>query len=128
MQPCIRFHRKKTNKNLGFYTFRIRATYFYFTEPCHENLPEIPVVLSVEIGTGAELHSSLPGLLPRPHATRPEQKLQSLQQAEELPVVLITFSFRYQAVQLIDQLSFHLDEEAIGYRLAVHVEDKSSKH
>lgn len=88
----------------------------------------MPVVLSVEMSTGAELHSSLPGLLPRPRATRREQKLQSLQQAEEFPVVLITFSFRYQAVQLIDQLSFHLDEEAIGYKLAVHVEDKSSEH
>lgn len=88
----------------------------------------MPVVLSVETSTGAELHSSLPGLLPRPRATRREQKLQSLQQAEEFPVVLITLSFRYQAVQLIDQLSFHLDEEAIGYKLAVHVEDKSSEH
>lgn len=35
----------------------------------------------------------------------------SLQQAEELSVVLITFSFGYQAVQLIDQLSFHLEEK-----------------
>jgi len=52
----------------------------------------------------------------------------SLQQAEEFPVVLIAFSFGYQAVQLIDQLSLHLHEEATGYKLAVHVEDKSSKH
>lgn len=37
---------------------------------------------------------------------------QSLQQAEEFPVVLITFSFRHQAVQLVDQLGFHLQEEA----------------
>lgn len=48
----------------------------------------------------------------------------SLQQAEELSVVLITFSFRHQAVQLIDQLGFHLDEEAVGYNLAVHAGDE----
>lgn len=44
---------------------------------------------------------------------------QSLQQAEEFPVVLITLSFRHQAVQLVDQLGLHLqgDTKAITHRL-----------
>lgn len=52
----------------------------------------------------------------------------SLQQAKELPVVLIALPFGYQAVQLIDQFGLHLDEGVMGYKLAVRVEDKSTKH
>lgn len=48
-----------------------------------------------------------------------------LQEAEEFSVVLITFSFGYQAVQLIDQLSFHLDEKfQTGYKSAARVHDE----
>lgn len=99
--------------------------YFYFTKPCHENLPESPLLLSVMISPGAlnaQVATSDSFNNPAPH--RVSGHRHSLQQAEEFPVVLITFSFGHQAVQLINQLSFHLEEEAIGHSLAAHVKDE----
>lgn len=99
--------------------------YFYFSEPCHETLPESPVLFSLKISAAAAAAQISSLILSMTLHNRVSRNWYSLQQAEELPVVLITFSFWHQAVQLIDQLGFHLDEEATGYELAVHVKTRS---
>lgn len=87
-----------------------RSLYYfqhYFAEPFHGKLPGIPFLPSPRICGRTDQCLTLAMAL---HNMR-SMNCQSLQQAEEFPVVLITFSFGHQAVQLIDQLGFHLQEK-----------------